>query len=181
MDINVVTTIPYPIDEVFAAMRDKLPELAAFMPNIERIEVESRDESEDGVVRMLNVWQAASSEIPALARPFIDAGKVTWKDHATWLDGDKLCRWTLEMGFMTDRIDCKGTTSYHAIGDDKTELRIKGTLNLDLKGLMPRLMLGKATSTVEGFVGKTIGPNFQKTADALTRYLDAKKTEGTAS
>jgi len=181
VDINVVTTIPYPIEEVFPAMRDQLTELAAFMPNIERIEIESRDDSEDGVVRMLNVWHAAATEVPALIRPFVKADQMSWRDHATWLDGDKLCNWRTEVAFMTDRIDCKGTTSYHAIGDDKTELRIKGRLVIDLKGVVPRLMLGKVTSTVESFVGKTIEPNFQKTADALTRYLDAKKTEGTAS
>lgn len=177
MDIAVDTIIPYPIDEVFSAMRDKLPKMAAFMPNVDRIEVGPRDESVPGVVKLLNTWHAAATEIPAMARPFVDAKKMYWHDHATWIEAEKLCRWQLEVGFMADRVDCKGTTSYHDVGGGKTEMRIRGTLNLDLKGLVPKLMIGKATSGVEKFVGKLIEPNFQKTADALTAYLDDRSKE----
>lgn len=172
MQIAVVTTIPYPIDEVFPAMRDKLPDMAAFMPNIDRIEIITRDDSTPGTLTLLNKWHAAATEVPAIARPFVDPKKMYWHDHATWIEAEHLCRWRLEVGFMAERIDCKGTTSYHAIAQDKTEMRINGAMNLDLKGLVPRLMIGKATSGVETFVGRLIAPNFQKTADALTAYLD---------
>lgn len=174
MDINVVSTIPFPIDVVFPAMRDQLPAMAAFMPNIDRIEEEKRDTSKAGVIEMLNKWHTARTEIPTMARPFVDQSKMYWYDHATWLDAEKLCHWRLEVGFMAERVDCGGTTSYHAVGDGETEMRIDGKLELDLKGLVPRLMLKKATAGVESFVGKMIQPNFQKTADALTRYLEAE-------
>lgn len=173
MDINVVSTIPFPIDEVFAAMRDQLQGLAEYMPNVDRIVEHERDEVEPGVFKMLNQWYTARTEIPAMARPFVDQNKMYWYDRATWIEAEKLCRWELEVGFMADRVQCGGTTSYHAIGD-KTEMRIKGKLELDLKGLVPRLMLKKATSGVEAFVGRMIEPNFDKTADALTRYLESK-------
>lgn len=180
MDINVVTTIPYPIDAVFGAMRDQLPALAEYMPNVARIEVEKRDDSKPGVVDLLNKWHTARTEIPAIARPFIDQSKMYWYDHATWIEAEKLCRWRLEVGFMAERVDCHGATSYHAVGD-KTEMRIKGQMHLDLKGLVPRLMLNKATSGVEAFVGRLIEPNFQKTADALTAYLDAQRKAETST
>ena len=48
---------------------------------------------------------------------------------------------------------------------------IKGSLTLNLKGLVPRLLLGRPTTGVEGFVGKLVKPNFQKTTEALTAYL----------
>jgi hypothetical protein len=40
--------------------------------------------------------------------------------------------------------------------------------------LVPRLLLGKATSAVEKFVGKLVQPNFQKTSNALTAYLNTQ-------
>ena len=75
------------------------------------------------------------------------------------------------MGFMSDRVSCVGTTSFQPAGPDQTHMLIKGSLTLDLKGLVPRLLLGRATKGVEGFVGKMVEPNFQKTTEALTAYL----------
>lgn len=173
MDINVVSTIPYPIDVVFGAMRDQLPQLADYMPNVDRVEIVEQSEPEPGTIKLLNKWYSARTEVPVIARPFVDPNKLYWFDHATWLDAEKLCQWRIEVAFMADRVTCGGQTSYHAV-DDKTELRIKGALDLDLKGLVPRLMLKKATGGVEAFVGRLIEPNFQKTAAALTRFLDAQ-------
>lgn len=174
MQINVTTRIPYPIDQVYTAMRHKLPDLAAYMPNVDSIVVEKEDTSTEGVVKLLNRWNAARTEIPAPARPFVDQSRMFWHDDATWHDKDYRCEWVLTTGFMSERVDCKGTTSYHPVGDE-TEMRIRGSMSLDLKGMVPRLLLKKATSGVEKFVSKLIEPNFQKTADALTAYLDAQK------
>ena len=174
MDINVVSSIPFPIAEVFPAMRDQLQGLAEYMPNVDRIIEHERDEVEPGVWKMLNQWFTARTEIPAMARPFVDQNKMYWYDRATWNEAEMLCRWQLEVGFMAERVQVGGTTSYHAKGDT-TEMRIKGRLELDLKGLVPRLMLKKATAGVESFIGRMIEPNFDKTADALTRYLESKQ------
>ena len=174
MDINVVSEIPFPISNVFKAMRDHMPELAEYMPNVDSIDVESREASSDGRVHLVNRWNAAATEIPAVARPFVDQSDVYWLDHAVWDENTHACQWRLEMGFMGDRIECTGSTSYHVVDDQNAEMRIRGTLKLDLKGLVPRLLLGKATSAVEKFVGKLVEPNFEKTSNALTAYLRAQ-------
>jgi hypothetical protein len=171
MQINVVTTIPFPIESVFMAMRDQMPSLADFMPNVRSIVVEERDEDAEGNIALINRWNAASTEIPTVARAFIDPANVYWLDHASWLNDGQTCNWRLEMGFMAERISCTGQTLYTSLGPDSTEMRIKGSLELDLKGLVPRLLLGRATSGIEAFVGKLIEPNFKKTSDALTTYL----------
>lgn len=173
MDINVVSTIPYPIDVVFGAMRDQLPQLADYMPNVDRVEILEQTEPEPGTIKLLNKWYSARTEIPVIARPFVDPNKLHWFDHALWLDAEKLCRWRIEVAFMAERVTCGGQTSYHAV-DGATELHIRGALDLDLSGLVPRLMLKKATNGMESFVGRLIEPNFQKTAAALTRFLDAQ-------
>ena len=173
MEISVVSEIPFPIQDVFLAMRDHMPELAQYMPNVKSIEVTLRDELGGGVVHLVNRWNAAATEIPAVARPFVDPSSVYWIDHAKWNADDLACSWRLEMGFMAERISCTGVTSYHTIDEGRTEMRIKGELELDLKGLVPRLLLGKATSGIEKFVSKLVAPNFEKTSNALTAYLEA--------
>lgn len=176
MKIDVVTTVPYPRDAVFTAMRDQLPQLAAFMPNVSQITVEQREEGADET-KLLNRWQAAASEIPVVARGFVKPEQIYWHDHARWLPAQWLCEWRLVMGFMTERIKCSGTTVYLEDEQGHTQMRIEGTLELDLKGLVPRLLIGKAQPAIEGFVARTLEPNFEKTAQALTAYLDKKRAE----
>ena len=124
MDIKVVTSEPYPIDDVFHAMRDQMPEVAAFMPNISSIEVEQRDDTQSGHVKLVNRWTAAATEIPVVARGMIDPSHVYWLDHAHWQSEGLICHWRLEMGFMSDRVTCSGTTRYVAQGPSVTEMQI---------------------------------------------------------
>ena len=54
-------------------------------------------------------------------------------------------------------------------------MEIDGELSLDLKGLVPRLMVGRATKGVEQFILKLMEPNFRRMGRALTEFLDSKK------
>ncbi|MBU0550828.1 hypothetical protein KKF91_14615 [Myxococcota bacterium] len=171
MKLSVVNTVSFPRRRVFEAMRDHMPELAALMPNIARIEVLKREEISEGELKLVNLWTAANTEVPKAARAFVDPKKMSWTDHAHWTTEGWICQWRLEMSFMTDRIQCEGTTTYKEKGDSSCEMHISGNLELNLKGLMPGLLIKKVQPTIEGFVVQLIEPNFQKTADALTRYL----------
>ncbi len=177
MKISVVTAVPFAREAVYEAMCSQLPALAAYMPNIERITVMSETRPAEGIIDLVNQWTAAGSEVPAVARKFVKPEQMNWLDHAHWDKGAWRCDWRLEMGFMTERIQCKGSTTYVETADGHTEMRIEGDLVLDLKGMMPGFLLKKAQPAIEGFVSRTIEPNFQKTADALTAYL--KENAGT--
>ena len=170
MKLRVLTKIPFELDAVFEAMRDQMPALAGYMPNVASIDVQSREES-DTEVRLINRWTGAATEIPSVARPFIKPDEIFWLDHAHWDNAARLCRWRLEMGFMSERIHCTGETIYKDLGDGTTEMSIEGELTLDLKGMLPRLMLKPGTAAIEKFVGKLVEPNFEKTAEALKSYL----------
>lgn len=172
MQLSVQSVIPFPIENVYKAMRDHLPELATYLPNIDSIEVKER-KLEGDVLHLVNQWNPANTEIPTVAQSFVDVEKTYWLDYATWTGEEKSCSWRLEMGFMPNRIKCTGRTYFVVVDENTTEMRVEGSLNLDLKGLVPRLFLGKATKGIEAFVGKLVQPNFQKTAQALTDYLRA--------
>ena len=170
MQLSIQSMIPFPIAKVYEAMRDHLPELAKYMPNIESIEVISKV-NENNVLQIVNQWNPAETEIPKVAQPFIQADKIFWKDYATWTDAEYSCSWRLEMGFMPERVTCVGRTYFVQLDENRTEMRVEGDLTLQLQGLVPRLILGKATKVVETFVSKLVQPNFQKTTQALIDYL----------
>ena len=173
MKLSIVTKIPHSAQACYEAMRDEMPNLAKFMPNIERIDVIAREEGEDGV-RLTNQSYAAGTEIPTLARPFVDPDRVFWLDHAHWFADEHRCKWKLELGFLTDRVNCEGYTFFTAISDDSCQMEIDGELTLNLKGLVPRLMVGRATKGVEQFILKMMEPNYRRMGQSLTDFLNSR-------
>ncbi len=174
MKLSVLSTVPYPMDKVLTVMRDEMPNLVTFLPNIDKIDVESREELENGELKLLNRWKASKTEVPTVIRPFISDDKLGWLDDAHWFS-DRV-EWSLKMNFMTDRIKCVGATRY-SFADGKTSIHIDGDLDIDLKGLVPGLIANKVKGTIESFVLKTLEPNFQKTADAVKAFLDKQAKE----
>ena len=172
MKLSIVTQIPHSAQACYQAMRDEMPNLAQFMPNIEKIDVIAREETEEGV-RLTNQWYAAGTEITTLARPFVDADKVFWLDHAHWLPDGHTCQWRLELGFLTGRVRCEGCTTFTATDENSCRMEIDGELSLDLKGLVPRLMVGRATKGVEQFILKMMEPNFRRMGQSLSDFLNA--------
>ena len=172
MKLAIKTDIPHTAKRCFSAMRDEMPALATYMPNVNKIEVVDRVENDEGV-QLTNRWYAANTEIPTLARPFVDPDKVFWLDHAHWAAGEYRCHWRLELGFLTDRVTCEGATIFTPTGESTCRMEIDGALTLDLKGLVPRLMVNRATKGVEQFILKLMEPNFRRMGVSLTEYLNA--------
>ncbi len=175
MQLSVDNIVPFPIADVFRGMRDQMPAIAEYLPNIDSIVVESSDAPADGEMKLVNRWNAAATEVPVVARKFVDPNSIYWIDHAHWYEAQWRCEWRLEMGFMTDRIYTHGQTSFHEVAGG-TEVRIRGDLELNLKGMVPGFMAKKVAGAVESFVVKLLQPNFRKTNEALTRYLEAQQT-----
>lgn len=171
MQISVVQVLPYPRPTVFRALRDHLPELAAYLPNIEYIEVKERGEPAPGETKLLNLWKAAKTEVPTVARAFLDPAKLSWLDRAHWREADWSNAWDMEVSFMKDRVVCRGRTTYHVRDERTTEVRIDGVLELNLSGLLPGFLAKKAAPVVESFIIGLIKPNFEKVNDGLVLYL----------
>lgn len=171
MDIIVDHAVDFPRALVFETMRDKMPDLAPLLPNVDSIDVRERREPSPGVIELVNLWKAAKTEIPTVARPFVDQSKLNWIDRARWTQADWGCAWNLEVGFMPERVKCSGSTRYEEMGPNRTMIRMRGKLELELKGLLPGLIARSATPSVEAFIIKLVQPNFEKTIDALAQYL----------
>ena len=173
MKISVVQNLPYPQLVVFRSLRDHLPALAAYMPNLSSIVNNERHEIGAGEVKLVNVWKAAPTEVPTLARPFLDPSKLSWIDRSHWRTAEWSNTWEMEVSFLKERVTCKGRTTYLAKSESPTEARIDGVLELDLKGMVPGLLARKVEPMIEGFVIGLIKPNFEKINDGLVLYLKA--------
>jgi hypothetical protein len=172
MEISISQTISHPRQAVYEAFRDRLCELSSYLPNVASIERLEEEQGDGGDVRFVHKWTAAPTEIPSMARPFIDASKVSWLDHAKWKAKDFCCDWSMEPSVFTSRVRCEGTNSFVAEGEGATLIRIEGVMEVNLKGALPRLVAGRAAPAVETFVIRLIKPNLEQVAGAVARLLD---------
>ena len=172
MEIAISQTIGHPRQAVFEAFRDRLCELSDYLPNVAKIERLEEERRDGGDVRFVHKWTAAPTEIPSMARPFVDPSKISWLDRATWKAADFCCDWSMEPSVFTGRVRCAGTNSFVADGEAATIFRIGGVLEVNLKGALPRLVAGRATPAVESFIVRLIKPNLEQVAGAVARLLD---------
>ncbi len=173
MRIHSVSVIRHPRARVYAAYRDELAAIAAYMPDIERIEIVDR--KDDGpTVELHNVW-VANREVPAFARKYVKPEMMRWDDYATWNGREHSCSWTLKTRMFTEAVTCGGRNTFEDLGDGTTRFTLTGDLTMDLRHIpgVPRLLASRLAPQVEKFVVALITPNLEKTNVALTRFLDA--------
>lgn len=171
MKFTVIDEIPFPIDQVFKTHRDKLPDMVDYMPNIDKIVVESRDEDGDEV-HLINIWHAAETEVPGVARPFIKPELLRWTDRATWNEDEHTVEWNIELGFLPDAITCRGFNEFEEF-DGITRITMEGELIVDAAKIpgVPRLLAKKLGGAVEKFVVGLIEPNLRETNKIVSRYM----------
>lgn len=172
MEIQSESRIAHPLKKVYLAYRDRLSEIARYIPNVDRIEVAKREDLEDGV-QLHNIWHAAA-RIPPVVDRFIKPEMLKWDDHARWFDREHHCDWKIVTRFFTDQVDCHGRTALFKDGAKATRVAITGELKVSLSGIpgVPRLLAGAIAPLVEKFVVALITPNLIKVNEALEKFLD---------
>ena len=172
MEIKSNDTVDYPVDIVFTTLRDRLQEFASTIPNIKKLEVTSREEADDGTVKMENRWYGRG-EIPKMVQSVVKPEMLSWVDTAVWDETDHTCRWEIETAFFKDNLRCTGVNFYRSKGEGRTEIEITGNLEVSLKGIpgVPRIFEKKIRSQVEKFIIKLVTPNLRKINEGLRIYL----------
>jgi len=170
MDFRIEHVLSHPVDKVFDAYRDRLPDLVPFLAEIEAIEVLDRKE-EGGKVRLKNRWQARSSTVPAIARPFMPQKALSWIDHALWDPEARTCEWRYEMSVLPGAVSCGGVNYFHARPEGGSRFEITGKLVLDLRKLhVPFLFRGAGPKIEEWLVGR-VRPNLEAVGAAVEKWL----------
>jgi hypothetical protein len=175
MHVVCEAVIPYPRPRIWAVLRDKLVELARYMPNIRKIQQKEREERA-GAVRLVNVWHGGG-QIPSEARAFLTESMLSWTDEAIWREQEWVCEWRTESHAFPDAIFSKGANRYYELEDGAaTRLEIQGEFVIDgtkLRGVPPLLSNVVATA-VEEFLVDVIGQNVQDLGRGLVRYFEAQ-------
>jgi hypothetical protein len=174
MELRADAHIPFPRDVVFAAYRDDITQVLAYLPNVRSIDVKSRKD-EGPRSELVNIWHGGG-EIPAAARAVLSESMLSWTDYAKW-DAEKLgCEWRIETHAFTEAVSCQGFNRFLEDGPGKTLLEIRGNIEIDAKKIrgVPGFLAGKIGRTVEDFLGGKIQPNLVETAKGLTKYLEQR-------
>jgi hypothetical protein len=163
--------IDRPLDQVYKLVRDELPKLVPYMPNIERIEVKKHAPMGDGKIEVINHWYAVA-EIPALAKKFISPEIFSWKDMAKWNDQEHAVEYVMESFLANDLFEAKGKNFFTAVGD-KTELKVTCNIKIyaDRVPGVPRLLAGKVLPLVEGLIERMLKPNLASLGKGLNQYF----------
>ena len=169
--IHSESRIHHPIERVYQVYRDRLPEIAPYIPDIARIEVRSRVEGPHGP-KLLNEW-FASPAIPKIAQGIVTDDMKRWLDHAEWHDAEQYVAWTLELPAFGEQVLCTGRNSFYPDGKG-TRVVLTGDLQIKVNRIpgVPRIMLGKIIPKVEEFVVKLITPNLERVNSSLERFID---------
>lgn len=182
MEIRSTDVVNHPLEEVYATFRDRMPEITEFIRNVDRIVVEKRENLGKGKVHLINHWYAVG-EIPPVARSFVKPDMLSWRDDATWDDATRTASWNLETFFFRESVKCYGKTHFAARGDQATEVRIEGNLEIRVVDLpmVPGLLKKKVASEIERFVASLIGPNLKNATIGVQKFLDANPPAKTAA
>lgn len=174
MLIHSASVIHHPLERVYRAYRDELPQIADFMPNVRGVEIAAR-EVRAGGVNLHNVW-TGKGEIPKVAQGIIKPDMLRWDDFAEWDDTTTTAQWRLRIRVFTESFKCAGSTRLQADGPARTRVTLSGNLEISVKDIpgVPRFLAGTISPQVEKFIIGMVTPNLEETNRALERYLDSR-------
>jgi len=174
------TMVRQPLDEVWAAVRDRLPEIAGRLEDLESVVTLERVEEADGRLRLLNCW-TARQRIPASLRGVVGADAISWLDRAEWVVASRTCRWSIAPSVLPDHIQCKGSTRYEAaMAGRGTRVTFEGTFALRSGFLagMPVAFEPTIQGLVESIFSTMIPRNLAKAVNAAADLIAAERAGG---
>lgn len=173
MDLRAQTRIPFERTLVFRTLRDKLPELSPYLPDVRSIVQKERHE-EGEKTRFVNIW-TAKTELPVVAQRYLKAEAIVWTDRAVWDETTFACDWTIEPHILPGIVECGGRNVYTVTGNE-THLDLSGSLVLNLDKLnIPRLLAATVKPVIEKIVITALKPNLLSIGEGVAAYLRAGK------
>lgn len=158
--------VNHPADEVYPLVRDQLPKLLPYLPDIEEVTEVSRDRESDTRVRVVNRWRARAA-VPKMLAKFLPADLFTWTDRALWKDDEQCVEYVLE-GFGYE----VAGTNYFTSEGDSTRIRVTATLTVHHeKFKIPKIIFKKGMTLLEGTIRSALAPNLTALSRGLKAYF----------
>ncbi len=172
MRFTITDELPHPLDLVFQTHRDKLEELVEYLPNVDSAKTVKREEN-GPVVSLENHWVGASTDVPAMLRPWIKAEYLGWVDFAVWDEAKHTCKWRLELGVLPGAISAHGETRFREEdGETVADMTGEFIVHPDRLPGVPAFVAKRAAPTLEKFIVGLIQPNLRKSNAAVVEYID---------
>src|SRR4051812_9382968 len=119
MQLSNSDKINAPLSEVYRLIRDEMPKIAEFMPDISHIKRVSEETLPDGKVKIVNHW-FSSVELPTLLKKFVTDDITSWKDIAIWDNEAMRVDFTLEPFLAKTLFKATGSNQFRADSDNVT-------------------------------------------------------------
>jgi len=166
--------IAYPREQVYLTYRDRMSEIAAFIPDVREIIVHAREDTDHGV-KLHNEW-ISDREIPSVVRKVLKPEHLRWDDYADWNDEKSYVDWTIKTRAFTDAVQCSGRNIIEAQPDDTTLVKLTGELVIHLDDIpgVPSFLARRLAPQVEKFIVSLITPNLEQVNQSIQRFMDAE-------
>ncbi len=168
--------IHQPADEVYPLVRDEMEKLVPFIPNVEKIEMVSREQVSDTKTKIVNHWYS-KAEVPSALKSVVKPELFQWKDYALWDDDEYCVDFEIESFYANKLYDLSGRNCFKPHGDGKTQLMVSFNLEIYPENLpgVPKFVAKRLKGTIEQFVKRLLTPNLNSLAKGLTDYFDSLK------
>jgi len=165
-------TIERPLKDVYELVRDNLPKIVPYLPNVEKIQVKSK-KNKDNLTLVTNHW-FAKADMPALIKGILKPEFFAWKDKAIWNNDEFTVEYTLESFFLNDLFKAKGINTFKAKGENKTEFSINCEIELYPEKVpgVPKFLAKKITPVISALLEKIIGPNLSSLGKGIKKYYE---------
>lgn len=176
MKIEHTDIINAPLDKVYKLVKDDLPKIVQYLPNIRDIKVLERSQV-GGKDFIINQW-FAEANIPALAKKFVSEEMFSWKDSAYWNDAEHRVDYEIEPFFAKGIYEAKGSNIFQA-ADDKMKLTLKCEVHIYPERVpgIPKFIAKQIHPVLEQMLEKMLAPNLTSLGKGLKEYLKAEEVQ----
>lgn len=171
---RTIHVVKQPVDRIFVTVRDRLPEIAAMLDDVESVRLLERRERAGGRLSLVNEWRARLP-LPHVLEDIVRKDSIGWIDRAEWHDRERRCAWEIEPLFLVGHIRCGGNTRYEpAMGGRGARVTFEGQIDISMGG--PTAIRGPldqaVSSVVESIVTTMVPRNFRKTLDGACTLIE---------
>ena len=175
MEFKCTETVKYPLLLVWSTMRDRLPEIAAQLDDIEYVIVEKRTKKKTASVHVISTWKS-DPPLPSFLKSFIKPDMLKWTDDAVWDNEETTCHFTIITYYKIEDIQCVGTIDFKSSGGGKsTKIVYSGILSIAKTPKSSIFMTGFVIKGIEAVASSLIESNFGKVIKALSETIKAEK------
>jgi len=174
MELKTEARIPFPPGVVFAACRDDVTELRAYLRGIRSIVVTSRVEHGQTVDLVID-W-CAGGDVPGPLRALMGKGAFEWTDTSSWNAGALAVDWCTQTLALGRALSCGARDRFLADGAGGTVLEVRGALQVDGAQIpgVPKLLGAVVAPRLEAYLVARVVTSVVGMSTALATFLSQR-------